>query len=75
MDIAYNEGIDDDAVPALLILGKLQYLSLLDTNITMSGVRRLASALDNTGRFAEVEIPSDCEEYLNSTLFSFVDGS
>ena len=69
MDVEYNEGIDDDAVPALLILEKLQYLSLLGTDITMSGVRRLAATLDNTSRFADVDIPIDCEAYLSSTLF------
>ena len=57
MDVEYNEGIDDDAVPALLILEKLQYLSLLGTDVTMSGVRRLAATLGNTSRFADVEIP------------------
>ena len=53
--MAYNERIDDDAIPALLILRKLNYLSLLDTSVSMAGVRRLALEVDESQRYIEVE--------------------
>ena len=66
LDIAYNPRINDDAVPALLTMRKLLYLSLLDTSVTMNGVRRLAVELEEKVRSVEVEVPGPCEEYLKS---------
>ena len=72
LDVAYNDRITDDAIPALLIMDKLQYLSLLETSITIAGVRRLAVELDESKRFIEVEVPRSCEQYINSASPEFI---
>ena len=64
--MAYNPRITDDAIPAFLFMNKLFYLSLLDTSITMAGVRRLAVVLEETGHVMEVEVPQPCEAYITS---------
>jgi hypothetical protein len=60
-----NPSIDDDAVPALLLLNKLRFLSLLDTGVHMPGIRRLAAVLKTESRRLDVTIPLMCEDYLN----------
>ena len=71
LDIAYNPRINDDAVPALLTMRKLQYLSLLDTSVTIAGVRRLAVELEEGRRNVEVEVPGPCEEYIKRELAQY----
>ncbi|KAI0703829.1 hypothetical protein BC835DRAFT_1480366 [Cytidiella melzeri] len=65
LDIAFNSNIDDDAIPALLVLTKLQYLVFQGTCITMVGLRRLARTLKEQKRDMEVEVPRRCEEYIS----------
>ncbi|KAI0346251.1 hypothetical protein BDW22DRAFT_1417564 [Trametopsis cervina] len=67
LDIAYNSKIDDDAIPALLVLKRLQCLSFHGTCITMVGLRRLAKTLKEQRRDMEVEVPRRCEEYIRKT--------
>ncbi|KZT02534.1 uncharacterized protein LAESUDRAFT_738637 [Laetiporus sulphureus 93-53] len=45
LDLALNPLIDDDAIPPLLALPKLQFLSVFDTGVGMPGLRRLAVAV------------------------------
>ncbi|KAG6815503.1 hypothetical protein H0H93_009634, partial [Arthromyces matolae] len=63
-----NEGsnpmINDDAVPAIILLSKLTFISLHDTGILMSGLRRLACVVNASTRIIEIEIPSACEDYI-----------
>jgi hypothetical protein len=65
LDISDNPDISDDAIVAFLMLSKLQYLSFVNTAITVTGIRRLASTLKDRGRGMELEIPTGCEEHLN----------
>ena len=65
LDVSENPAIDDDAVIAFTLLRKLVYLAFAGTNVTMDGVRRLASSLGPRGHDVEVEVPDDCEEYLD----------
>lgn len=73
VDLSHNPRVDDDAIPALLSLRKLQFLSLVETNVTMIGMRRLA--LESNGGTASendrglyVEAPRVVEDYLDGTL-------
>ena len=60
--------MDDDAVPALILLQKLSYLSVLDTTIGMAGLRRFAQVIMDEDRNMEIEIPQECEDYIDSTF-------
>ncbi|EIW57992.1 uncharacterized protein TRAVEDRAFT_21430 [Trametes versicolor FP-101664 SS1] len=70
VDLSHNPRVDDDAIPALLTLRKLQFLSLVETNVTMVGMRRLALE-SNAGTESEddrrlyVEAPRVVEDYLD----------
>ncbi|KAL1744625.1 hypothetical protein HDZ31DRAFT_38200 [Schizophyllum fasciatum] len=66
LSIAGNADIDDDAVPALILLEKLSYLSVLDTSIGMPGLRRFAQVIMDEDRSMEIEIPQECEDYIDS---------
>lgn len=66
LSIATNPDIDDDAVPALLLLSKLSMLSILDTSIGMVGLRRLAYTIDSEQRVIDIEITEVCETYVDS---------
>jgi hypothetical protein len=57
-----NRLITDDAAPALVLLGKLRFLSLLGTGLRMPGLRRFA--LYTPARVALI-IPAACEAYLS----------
>lgn len=61
-----NARIDDDAVPALLVLSRLRFLTLIDTGLRMPGLRRLARALRDQRRAVDVAIPRACEAYVRS---------
>jgi hypothetical protein len=56
-----NPRITDDAAPALVLLGKLRFLSLVGTGLCMPGLRRFA--LHTPARVALI-IPAACEAYL-----------
>jgi hypothetical protein len=62
-----NPNTNDDAVPPLLCLSKLLFLSLIDTGLRMDGVRRLALSLEEAGRAVDVTVPLACEEYISSS--------
>jgi hypothetical protein len=64
-----NPNIDDNAVPPLLCLSKLRFLSLIDTGLGMAGVRRLALSLEEAARAVDVTVPLACEEYISSSSF------
>ncbi|KAG6817233.1 hypothetical protein H0H87_011290 [Tephrocybe sp. NHM501043] len=66
LSIGSNPAINDDAVPALLLLSKLSFLSILDTGILMPGIRRLAHTIYIEERAIDIEIPSACEEYIEA---------
>jgi hypothetical protein len=66
LSIATNPDIDNHAVPALLLLSKLSFLSIFDTSIEMEGLRRLSKTIYDEGRVIEIEIPTPCEQYVDS---------
>jgi hypothetical protein len=70
LSIATNPDINDDAIPAILLLSKLSFISILDTNIDMPGIRRLAKTIYDEDRIIDIEIPSACERYIDSQLAS-----
>ncbi|KAH7903437.1 hypothetical protein BJ138DRAFT_1131374 [Hygrophoropsis aurantiaca] len=65
LDLALNPNIDNDAIPVIMLFSKLSYLSLFGTSIDMSGLRRLAALIHEEHRILDIEIPSECEEYLD----------
>lgn len=67
LSVATNPYIDDDAIPAITLLAKLTFLSILDTSIEMPGLRRLANTIDKEQRVVDIEIPETCETYIDST--------
>jgi hypothetical protein len=72
LSIASNPLVNDDAAPALLLLFKLSYLSILDTGIGMAGLRLMARTIHEERRVIGIEIPTVCEYYIDSkSLFLF----
>ncbi|KAF9460358.1 hypothetical protein BDZ94DRAFT_1170029, partial [Collybia nuda] len=65
LSVATNPDINDDAIPAILLLSKLSFVSILDTNIGMPGIRRLARTIYEEDRIIDIEIPSVCERYID----------
>ncbi|KIM39316.1 hypothetical protein M413DRAFT_415939, partial [Hebeloma cylindrosporum] len=65
LSIASNPDIDNEAVPALLLLSNLSFLSILDTAIDMVGLRRLADFIHKTDQMVDIEIPYACQEYVD----------
>ena len=68
LDVAFNTGIDDDAIPALVCLLKLRFLTLLDTRVGMPGLRRLCAAIAQCPYAVELEVPRQCEIYIDSKI-------
>ncbi|KAF9027143.1 hypothetical protein BDZ89DRAFT_1067141 [Hymenopellis radicata] len=66
LTVAINPDVNNDAIPALILLTKLTYLSILDTNVDMIGLRRLAHTINQEGRIIDVEMPEHCEHYLDN---------
>ncbi|TFY72832.1 hypothetical protein EVG20_g195 [Dentipellis fragilis] len=64
--ISGNPGIDDDAIPAFILLRGLVRLSLAGTSVTMKGLRRLVLTFreDDPDRMLDLDIPAECEQYL-----------
>ncbi|KAI0956427.1 hypothetical protein AcV7_006837 [Taiwanofungus camphoratus] len=75
LDLALNSRVGDDAVPALLALPRLRFLSLFDTGVRMPGLRRLAAGVRGRGAAGagalDVEAPRACEEYVESACAAF----
>ncbi|KAI0667959.1 hypothetical protein C8Q78DRAFT_1071662 [Trametes maxima] len=72
LDLSLNPGIDDDAIPPLICLRKLCFLSLSETKITISGMRRLAvmsrarvASHDDPRCDLQIDPPREIEEYLD----------
>ncbi|KAJ7732141.1 hypothetical protein B0H16DRAFT_180720 [Mycena metata] len=66
LSIATNPHIDDDAIPAILMLSKLSFLTILDTSVGMPGIRRLAQTIYDERRVIDIEVPSACETYIDN---------
>ncbi|EPQ53955.1 hypothetical protein GLOTRDRAFT_44490, partial [Gloeophyllum trabeum ATCC 11539] len=64
LHVRNNPRIDDDAVPALLLLSKLRSLSLYGTSVGMAGLRRFAGTIHEEDRHLDIEIPVACDEYI-----------
>ncbi len=62
---ALNPSIEDDGIPALIILRKLRFLTILGTAIAMPGLRRLGATFYGRKTPVELEVPRDCEIYLD----------
>lgn len=66
LSISSNPLITNDAVPALLVLSHLSFLSILDTSIDMHGLRLLAKTIQREERAIDIQIPIVCDEYIDS---------
>lgn len=64
--LSANPDIDNDCVPAIILLSKLQFLSLFGTSVDMVGLRRLAEVINKDARNIDIEIPLSCEVYVAS---------
>lgn len=67
--LSYNPCISDDAVPALnlCIASKLRFLGLVGTSIAMLGLRRMAKLIQREERIIDIEIPEECEKYVDGS--------
>ncbi|KAF8556542.1 hypothetical protein OG21DRAFT_1495494 [Imleria badia] len=65
LDLSGNLSIDDDAIPALILLENLHYLSVARTGVLMPGLRRLAVSVKRGQRDMDVKIPSMCKDYID----------
>ncbi|KIK68771.1 hypothetical protein GYMLUDRAFT_215616 [Collybiopsis luxurians FD-317 M1] len=68
LHLSHNPRITDDAVPALglCINSRLRYLGLVGTSVAMPGLRRMAKLIQREQRIVDVEIPEECERYIDS---------
>ncbi len=64
LNISVNPQIDDDAIPSLCALSKLEALGIRVTAVSMDGIRKLANTLAYEGRSVKLEIPLNCADYL-----------
>ena len=71
LSLAKNPDINNEAVPAILLLSKLSFLSIFNTSIDMIGLRRLAETIFEDNRIMDIEIPFICEVYIDSTCFGW----
>lgn len=71
LDLAHNPKINDDAIPAILLLTNLAYLSIQATGVDMPGLRRLATVVYTEDRAVDIEIPFRCEKYIDSWVVLF----
>lgn len=62
--LSWNDEIDNDVVPCLCALRKLEVLSLLGTSVNMNGVRKLSWTIKERGDEIDLFLPASCEEYL-----------
>ncbi|KDQ58982.1 hypothetical protein JAAARDRAFT_127677, partial [Jaapia argillacea MUCL 33604] len=66
LSISENPCIDNDAVPALLLLSKLCKLNILDTCIGMQGLRRFAKTINDEDREIDIILPYRCADYIEN---------
>ncbi|KAG2145329.1 uncharacterized protein EDB93DRAFT_1228051 [Suillus bovinus] len=66
LNLAHNPKIEDDAIPAILLLTNLVYLSIQATGIDMPGFRRLAAVIHAEDRVIDIEIRFRCEKYIDN---------
>jgi len=71
LHLSFNLKIDDDAIPAIILLKELEFLSIYGTSIGMPGLRKLTQTIIEEGRTPAVEIPEACEKYIDSGAHSF----
>ncbi|KAF7311901.1 hypothetical protein MIND_00201400 [Mycena indigotica] len=72
LSIATNPHIDDEAIPALILLSKLSFLTILDTSIDMPGLRRLAKVVQDERRMIDIEVPTSCESYIDALSLNYL---
>jgi len=65
--IGANPRVNDDVVTPLLMLSKLSRLSLVDTGVSLRGLRRLAVSVDGVGQaYPRVHLSLEWIDYLSS---------
>ncbi|KXN91758.1 hypothetical protein AN958_12372 [Leucoagaricus sp. SymC.cos] len=62
--ISANPALDNDAVPAVMMLKKLDHLALDGTSVDIEGLRRLAETFHTNHRKVRVDIPQYCCHYM-----------
>ncbi|KAJ6489068.1 hypothetical protein C8R45DRAFT_901995 [Mycena sanguinolenta] len=72
LSLATNPHIDDDAIPAIIVLSKLSFLTILDTAIDMPGIRRLAQTIFDEQRVIDIEVPSAAERYIDNLASQYL---
>lgn len=61
-----NPDINNEAVPAILILHRLSFLSIQYTGIDMAGLRKIADVVGQEKRVIRIRLPFSCENYIKS---------
>jgi len=61
-----NPGINNEAVPAILILHRLSFISIQYTGIDMAGLRKIADVVGQEKRVIRIRLPFSCENYIKS---------
>jgi hypothetical protein len=69
LHIEDNDRINDDCIPSLCLFSTVTFLRIYGTSIKMPGLRRLAASVHGAGREIDIELPEECETYLNSDYF------
>jgi len=65
--IGANPRVNDDVVTPLLMLSKISRLSLVDTGVSLRGLRRLAVSVDGVGQaYPRVHVSLEWINYLSS---------
>ena len=63
--VGANPRVDDNFVTPLLMLSKLSRLSLVDTGVSLQGLRRFAISVDEAGRaYPRVHVSHEWMKYL-----------
>lgn len=68
LDLTGNVLINDDSMPALILLENLQFLSVFETGVLMPGLRKLAVAVKGGKHVMDIVIPTVCKDYINGEL-------
>jgi len=65
--IGANPGVNDDVITPLLMLSKLSRLSLVDTGVSLQGLRRFAISVDGAGQaYPRIHVSHEWVNYLRS---------
>lgn len=65
--IGANGRVDDDVIRPLLMLSKLSRLSVVDTGVSVQGLRRFAVSVAGAGRaYPRVHVSPEWIDYLRS---------